>query len=71
MRYKSGDTVIFKFGGNATKVVALGKTAEKALTAIVVDYYALCHPSPLNRILNHPAHLETLLKGCREYISAN
>lgn len=36
------------------RIVALGKTAEKALSALEVNFLALPHPSGMNRLLNDP-----------------
>jgi uracil-DNA glycosylase len=51
------------------RVVALGKTAEKALTLLGCDFYAMPHPSGLNRKLNDPKYVEEKIKGLIEYIS--
>lgn len=50
------------------KVVALGKTAEKALTLLGVQYFAMPHPSGLNRKLNDKAYVGEKLKALIEFI---
>jgi uracil-DNA glycosylase family 4 len=51
------------------KIVALGKTAEKALTLLGYDFYAMPHPSGLNRKLNDKDYIEEKIKGLRDYIN--
>ena len=51
------------------KIVALGKTAEKALTLLRLDFYAMPHPSGLNRLLNDPAYVEEKIKGLKLYLN--
>jgi uracil-DNA glycosylase len=51
------------------KIVALGKTAAKALNKLGVEFYEMPHPSGLNRKLNDKVFMEQKLKGLREYIS--
>jgi hypothetical protein len=48
---------------NADKVVALGKTAAKALTLLGVTFYEMPHPSPRNRLLNNSKYVEQKVKG--------
>jgi uracil-DNA glycosylase len=50
------------------RVIALGKTAEKALTLLRLQYYAMPHPSGRNRLLNDPKHVEEKIKGMRAYL---
>ena len=54
---------------NATKVIAVGKTAAEALRAIGVEHYELPHPSGCNRQLNDKAFVEAKVKGLVEYCS--
>lgn len=49
------------------KVVALGKTAEKALTIAGIEHLALPHPSGLNRKLNDPRYVQECIDKLREY----
>lgn len=51
------------------RVVALGKTAEKALTLLRVPFYSMPHPSGMNRQLNDPKYVEEKINGLREYLS--
>lgn len=53
---------------NPDRVVALGKTAEKALTLLRIPHYAMPHPSGLNRLLNDPLYVAEKIKGLREYL---
>lgn len=53
---------------DGTKVVALGKTAEFALTLLGVDHYAMPHPSGLNRQLNDKAFVAEKIKGLSDYL---
>lgn len=50
-------------------VIAIGKTAAKALTLLHMPFYEMPHPSGLNRKLNDPAYLEEKIKGLKEYLS--
>ncbi len=52
----------------ATYIVALGKTAEKALTLLRIPHYAMPHPSGLNRQLNDQKFVEEKIKGLKEYL---
>ncbi len=52
------------------KIIALGKTAEKALTALGIPHFAMPHPSGLNRLLNDPAYVAEKIKGLTEYLSS-
>jgi uracil-DNA glycosylase len=51
------------------RIVTLGRTAERALTLLRFDFYAMPHPSGLNRQLNDPKFVEEKIKGLREYLS--
>jgi uracil-DNA glycosylase len=51
------------------KIVVLGKTAEKALTLLGFNFYAMPHPSGLNRQLNDPKFVEEKINGLRVYLS--
>lgn len=53
------------------KIVALGKTAEKALTLLGLDFYAMPHPSGLNRKLNDKNYVEEKINGLKEYLTAH
>lgn len=53
---------------NPDKIVALGKTAEKALTLLRLSHYAMPHPSGLNRQLNDKNFVEEKVNGLREYL---
>jgi uracil-DNA glycosylase len=53
---------------NPWRIVALGKAAEKALTLLHCNFYAMPHPSGLNRQLNDPKFVEEKIKGLREYL---
>jgi uracil-DNA glycosylase len=50
------------------KIVALGKTAAKALTLLRLPFYEMPHPSGLNRQLNDPEFVARKLKDLKEYI---
>lgn len=51
------------------KIIALGKTAEKALTLLGLEFYAMPHPSGLNRLLNDPKYVEEKIKGLKAYLN--
>jgi len=53
---------------NPDKIVALGKTAEKALTLLGLPHYAMPHPSGLNRQLNDKLFVEEKIKELRAFI---
>lgn len=57
------------FSVQPDKVVALGTTAQKALSMIEVDHFVLPHPSGLNRQLNNGKFVEHKLADCAEYIN--
>ena len=50
------------------KIVALGKTAAKALTLLRLPFYDMPHPSGLNRLLNDPEYVAQKLKGLKEFL---
>lgn len=50
-----------------TKVVALGKTAVRALTMAEISHLELPHPSGLNRKLNDPEFVKQTIERLREY----
>ena len=50
------------------KVVALGKTAEKALTLLRIPHIAMPHPSGLNRKLNDKAYVQEKIDALIKYI---
>ena len=58
---------------NPDKIIAVGKTAEKALTLLRsklnFDFYAMPHSSGLNRQLNDPIYVEEKIKGLIEFIT--
>lgn len=51
----------------ADKVVALGKTAAKALTLLGVPFYEMPHPSGRNRKLNDAAFVQEKVKGLVQF----
>ena len=52
------------------KIIALGKTAAKALKQCQMEFYELPHPSPLNRLLNDPEYVAGKIKGLKEFIES-
>lgn len=52
-------------------VIALGKTAAKALTLLGVEHYEMPHPSGRNRLLNDPEYVARKVKGLIAYCSSN
>lgn len=52
------------------KIIALGKTAEKALTLLRIPHFAMPHPSGLNRQLNNKEFIEEKIKSLQEYLQA-
>lgn len=52
---------------NPDRVVALGKTAAKALTLLHIAHYEMPHPSGRNRKLNDKNYEEQKVKGLTEY----
>jgi len=56
-------------GTSPTHIIALGKTAAKALTLLGVEYYEMPHPSGRNRLLNDPEYVAGKVKGLVEYCS--
>jgi uracil-DNA glycosylase len=53
----------------ATKIVALGKTAAKALSMLGVQFCEMPHPSGRNRLLNDPDYVAEKIKRLQEYCS--
>ena len=53
------------------KIVALGKTAAKALTLLGVSFYEMPHPSGRNRLLNDPKFVDGKVKGLLEFCSSS
>ena len=56
-------------------IITLGKTAEKALVMMKItetgyDYYAMPHPSGLNRQLNDPKFIQEKIKGLQNYLKS-
>ena len=49
------------------KVVALGKTAARALTLLRVDFFEMPHPSGRNRLNNNKIFIEKKIKELTEY----
>lgn len=54
-------------------IIALGKTAEKALMMMKIqetgyNFFAMPHPSGLNRQLNDPKFIEEKIKSLIEYM---
>ena len=65
LKYKLDTYSLYKV---PIKVVALGKTAEKALTLLHIPHFAMPHPSGLNRKLNDKAYVGEKLKALIEFI---
>jgi uracil-DNA glycosylase len=55
----------------ADKIVALGKTAAKALTLLGVEHFEMPHPSGCNRQLNDKAFVERKIKELTEYCNVD
>lgn len=53
------------------RVIALGKTAGKALGLLGIDFFDMPHPSGLNRQLNDPAFLEEKLNGLKNHLTSS
>ena len=49
------------------RIIALGKTAEKALTLLHLDFLSMPHPSGLNRQLNDEQFVKGKIKTLVEY----
>ena len=54
---------------NDVRIVAVGKTAEKALTLLRLPFFSLPHPSGLNRQLNDPNFIEEKIKGLTLWVN--
>lgn len=50
------------------KIITLGKSAEKALTMLGIEFFAMPHPSGLNRLLNDPIYVAEKIKGLSGYL---
>lgn len=53
---------------NTPKVITLGERAKNAIDSLVVNTFALPHPSGLNRELNDKKKLSGQLAKCRAFI---
>jgi len=53
---------------NEHKIVALGKTATKAMKLLTYDFLEAPHPSGLNRKLNDPEFVKSFIEDLTEYI---
>lgn len=51
------------------KIVTLGKTAERALNMLELDFFAAPHPSGCNRQLNDQEFVADMLCKLRKYLS--
>lgn len=54
---------------NPDRIIALGKTAEKALTLLRKQFLAMPHPSGMNRQLNDPAYVAEKIKALQDYLT--
>ncbi len=52
------------------RIIALGKTAAKALTLLHLEFYEMPHPSGRNRLLNDKNYVEEKIKGMLEFCSS-
>lgn len=52
------------------RIIALGKSAAKALNKIGECYYEMPHPSGRNRLLNDPEYVAAKVKGLVEYCNS-
>ena len=50
------------------KLVAVGKTAHKALTLLRLPHFEMPHPSPVNRQLNDKEFIKSKLNKLSQYI---
>ena len=50
------------------KIVAVGKTAVKALTLLGLTHFELPHPSGCNRLLNNPDYIDEKIKKLQSYL---
>lgn len=50
-------------------IIAVGKTASKALTLLHLSFFELPHPSGCNRLLNDPKFIEEKIKKLTEFVS--
>ena len=55
--------------GGYDKVIALGKTAAKALTLLKIEHHEMPHPSGRNRKLNDGNYVEQKINGLRDYLA--
>ena len=51
-----------------SKIIALGRTAERALTLLRVDHFAAPHPSGLNRKLNDKEYVKQMISELKQYL---
>jgi uracil-DNA glycosylase len=54
-------------GINPDRIVALGKTAARALTLLGIPFCEMPHPSGCNRKLNDPAYVQQKIKELTEF----
>jgi uracil-DNA glycosylase len=53
---------------NPERIVAVGKTATKALTLLQLQFLEIPHPSGCNRKLNDPKVVEEVIKKLQSYL---
>ena len=53
---------------NPDYIIALGNTADIALTLLRLSFYKMPHPSGLNRQLNDPLYIQEKIKGLRQFL---
>jgi uracil-DNA glycosylase len=56
---------------NPDKIIALGKTASKAVSLLGLKFLELPHPSGMNRLLNDPQYVEEKIKELVEFCSTS
>ena len=59
---------IEEFGFQNCKIVALGKTASKALDLLEVEYHEMPHPSGMNRFWNDKDKSAEAIESLRKYL---
>ena len=55
---------------NYSKIIALGKTASKALSMLDIEHFAAPHPSGLNRQLNNKDYVAEMIQQLTLYIES-
>ena len=64
----SADPALNDYVRSYDRVIALGQTASRTLSAMGVSHFRMPHPSGLNRQLNDQKFVHEKLEACKNYL---